>query len=83
MNKRVILVDENDEEIEFEVSATFGLDECEYAVLFPVDDKEGNAYILKLEYDEEGEMLLVGIDNEEELEDVIFTYETFVKEGSE
>ena len=35
MNKRVLLVDENDDEIEFEVSATFGLDEREYAVLFP------------------------------------------------
>lgn len=80
MNERVVLVDENDDEIEFEVSATFGLDDCEYAVLFPVNDKEGNAYILRIVHDESGERVLVGIDSEEELEDVIFTYETFVKE---
>ena len=83
MNERVVLVDENDDEIEFEVSATFGLDDCEYAVLFPVTDKEGNAYILRIVHDESGERVLVGIDSEEELEDVIFTYETFVKEESE
>ncbi len=83
MNERVVLVDENDDEIEFEVSATFGLDDCEYAVLFPVNDKEGNAYILRIVHDESGERVLVGIDSEEELEDVIFTYETFVKEESE
>ena len=34
-------------------------------------------------HDESGERVLVGIDSEEELEDVIFTYETFVKEESE
>ena len=83
MNKRVLLVDENDDEIEFEVSATFGLDEREYAVLFPVNSKEGNAYMLRIEYDEEDNVILVGIDNEEELEDVIFTYETFINEEYE
>ena len=66
MNERVVLVDENDDEIEFEVSATFGLDDCEYAVLFPVNDKEGNAYILRIVHDESGERVLVGIDSEED-----------------
>jgi len=80
MKDTILLLDENGDEIEFEVSATFGLDENKYAVLFPINDIEGDAFILKIEYDDKGEMILVGIDDENELEDVIFTYETFIKE---
>ncbi|WP_077367756.1 DUF1292 domain-containing protein [Anaerosalibacter sp. Marseille-P3206] len=83
MKDTILLLDENGDEVEFEVSATFGLDESKYAVLFPIDHVEGDAFILKIEYDDKGEMILTGIDDEQELEDVIFTYETFIKEENE
>lgn len=83
MIDKISLIDEKGDEIEFEVSATFGLDDSEYAVLFPVNDEEGDAYMLRIEYDDKGGMILIGIDDEKELEDVIFTYETLIKEETE
>lgn len=83
MNETIVLFDENDNEIELKVSATFGLDESEYAVLFPIDDEDGEAYLLKIEYDDNGNMTLLRIDDESELEDAIFTYETLIKEDDD
>lgn len=83
MNETIVLLDEDDNEIELKVSATFGLDESEYAVLFPIDDEDGEAYILRIEYDDNGNMILLRIEDEDELEDAIFTYEAFVKEDNE
>ena len=66
--------------IEFQVLATFGLDDFDYAALLPVDDMESLTYLLRIEYDEDGEPILVGIDDDEELKDVIKVYEEIQKE---
>ncbi|WP_416197871.1 MAG: DUF1292 domain-containing protein [Sporanaerobacter sp.] len=81
MDEKIILIDEMGKEKEFEVSATFGLDDSDYAVLFPIDDLEGDAYILRIEHDADGQVYLSGIDDDEELNDVILAYETIVKEN--
>ncbi|MCF6464147.1 DUF1292 domain-containing protein [Clostridium sp. Cult1] len=66
--------------IEFQLLATFGLDDYEYAALLPVDDMESLTYLLRIEYDDEGEPILVGIDDDDELKDVIKVYEEIQKE---
>lgn len=64
--------DENGKKIFFELIDTFGMNENEYAVLNSKDDN--NIYILKLIYDEKGNINLEGIDDQE-LSDAIEVYE--------
>ncbi|CCQ97585.1 conserved hypothetical protein [[Clostridium] ultunense Esp] len=80
MNEKIVLLDEMGNKVEFQVLATFGLDDFEYAALLPVDDMESLTYLLRIEYDDEGEPILVGIDDDEELKDVIETFEEIQKE---
>ena len=80
MNEKIVLLDEMGNRIEFQLLATFGLDDYEYAALLPVDDMESLTYLLRIEYDEEGEPILVGIDDDDELKDVIKVYEEIQKE---
>jgi uncharacterized protein YrzB (UPF0473 family) len=85
----ILLYDEDCNETEFEVVATLELDENEYAILLPRDDARDpdaeeveEAYILRIEQDENGEDVLVGIEDEEELNAVIDAYEELIKEES-
>lgn len=80
MNDKIVLLDEMGNRIEFQLLATFGLDDYEYAALLPVDDMESLTYLLRIEYDDEGEPILVGIDDDDELKDVIKVYEEIQKE---
>lgn len=77
MNDKIQLMDEKGNEKNFEVLATFGLDDSKYAALIPIDDNKEIVYILRIEYDQKGEMILIGIDGEE-LDDAIDAYESFV-----
>lgn len=78
----ISLIDEEGNEQKFEVMATFDIEEDEYAVLFPLTKEESDeeAYILRIEYDENGEFVLVNIEDEEELENAISVYEAIVDE---
>ncbi len=73
----ISLVDENGNEQKFEVMATFDIEESEYTVLFPLpkEESEEGAYILRIEYDDNGELILVNIEDEKELENAIAVYE--------
>lgn len=79
MRDRIVLLDETGKEQEFELIATFGLEESDYAVLFPLDGISEDYLILRMEYDENDEMFLVGIDDEE-LNDAIEAYESIMKQ---
>lgn len=80
MDERIVLLDEMDNEIEFDVLATFGLDDIDYAALLPVDEIDGLTYILRIEYDDEGNPMLMGIDDDQELEDAIKAFEEIQRE---
>jgi uncharacterized protein YrzB (UPF0473 family) len=80
MNEKIVLLDEMGNEKEFQVLATFGLDDVDYAALLPLDDIEGLTYLLRIEYDDLGEAVLSGIDDDKELEEVIEAYEEIRKE---
>lgn len=81
MKERIILLDELGKEQEFVILATFGLDDDDYAALMPADDIESPTYILRMERDENGELLLAGIEDDEELQDAIEAYEEMQKEN--
>jgi uncharacterized protein YrzB (UPF0473 family) len=85
----ILLYDEDGNESEFEVVATLEVEENEYAILLPRDDSRDpeaeevdEAYVLRIEQDENGEDILTGIDDENELNMVIEAYEELVREGS-
>lgn len=85
----IVLYDEDGNETEFEVIATLELDDNEYAILLPSDaeidpesDEVNEVYVLRMEQDENGEDILVGIEDEDELNDVIKAYEELIKDES-
>lgn len=79
MNEKIVLLDELGKEQEFIILATFGLGDEDYAALMPSEDIESPTYILRMERDENGDMLFAGIDDDEELEDAIEAYEEMQK----
>lgn len=81
MTDRITLLDELGKELEFIILATFGLDDEDYAALMPADNIESPTYILRMEKDENGDILLAGIDDEEELQDAIEAFEEIQKEN--
>lgn len=80
MDDIIVLLDEMGNEIEFQVLATFGIDDVDYAALLPVDDMESLTYLLRIEYDNDGELMLVGINDEKEFNEVIEVYEEIQRE---
>jgi uncharacterized protein YrzB (UPF0473 family) len=70
----VVLIDENDEEVEFQHIDTIEMNGEEYVILTsleePEEDEEEEVIILKVQQGEDGEDTLVSVDDEEELEEV-------------
>ncbi|TQQ84604.1 DUF1292 domain-containing protein [Peptacetobacter hominis] len=76
----VKLIDENGNEIEFEIILTLEAEGKEYAILMPVEDNdEEEAYIYRIEEDAQGEML-VPLEDDDEYETVVAVYEAIMEE---
>lgn len=80
MGERHLFYDELGNEIEFIVKAKFTLDDTDYVALLPAEDIESYTYILRIEIDDNGDELLVGIDDEE-LNEAQEAYEELMKEN--
>lgn len=79
MGERHLFYDELGNEIEFIIKAKFSLDDTDYVAMLPADDIESATYILRIELDDNGEEILVGIDDDE-LEEAEEAYEELIKE---
>lgn len=79
MEEKHLFYDELGNEINFIVKAKFSLDETDYVALLQADDIESPTYILRIEIDDNGDELLVGIDDEE-LNEAEEAYEELLKE---
>jgi hypothetical protein len=80
MTERHTFYDELGNEIEFVVKAKFSLDDTDYVALLPANEIDAMTYILRIEMDDEGDEILVGIDDDE-LEGAKDVYEELVKEN--
>ena len=69
------LTDEDGNESEFELIGTIDMDGCEYLALIPLDGEEDEYVILKVTADENGEELLVTIDDDDEFDRVADAFE--------
>lgn len=78
----ITLLDEDGQEVEFELVMTIEANDNNYAILAPleVSEEEDEAYIFRVEEDEDGEMVLEAIEDEEEYAMVVAVYETLVEE---
>ena len=80
MGERHLFYDELGNEIEFSVKAEFTLDDTDYVAMLPASDIDSATYILRIELDDNGDELLVGIDDVE-LKEAEEAYEELLKEN--
>ncbi len=75
-NEEIItLVDEEGEEHEFTFIDIMKVDGSEYAILLPVEEENDEAIILKFTRDDDGNELLIDIEDDEEWEKVADAWE--------
>jgi uncharacterized protein YrzB (UPF0473 family) len=87
-DRKVVLMDEEGVEHEFEVLDILEVDGAEYAILFPVEegdneDEADEAIILKIGVDENGEEILYEIEDDEEWEKVADAYDSMLEDEVE
>lgn len=77
----VILTDEDGNEFEFEIVDVIEVNGNRYAILYPVDEEteEEGYVIMRFEVDEEGEEILVDIEDDEEWEKVVEAWEEIME----
>ncbi|CEK37212.1 DUF1292 domain-containing protein [Paraclostridium sordellii] len=76
----VNLIDQDGNEIQFEIILTLEAKGKEYAILMPLDDNEAEeALIFRIDSDEEGD-ILTPLENDEEYETVVAVYNTLMEE---
>lgn len=74
------LVDEDGKEIEFKVITKLDIEDSEYVIVVPENDDTDEAIALKIDIDDEGNDVLVTIDDNKEFELVLEAYETLFNE---
>lgn len=83
-DRKVVLMDEDGTEHEFEVLDIIEVDGAEYAILFPVEEGEEDdadeAIILKIGTDDNGEEILYEIEDDEEWEKVADAYDGMLED---
>jgi len=79
MTEKHVFFDELGNEIEFVVKAKFSLDEEDYVALLPANEIDAMTYILRIEFDDNGDEILVGIDDDE-LDEAKEAYEELLKQ---
>lgn len=74
----VTLIDEDNNEVQFEHILTLEIDDKEYVLLSPLEPMEeldqDEAIVLKIEQDDNGEDIYVSIDDEDEMQAVYDAY---------
>ena len=73
MDDKITLLNEDGEELEFIIDYKFECDGKTYVVLCENEDSE-DAFLFKIEEDENGEMVLVEVDDDEEFDRVSKIY---------
>ncbi len=78
--EKITLIDEDGEEIEFDVITKLDIEEDEYVIVVPSGEEDLDAIALKIKKDEEGNDLLVPVEDEDEFEMISEAYEAIFEE---
>jgi len=76
----IFLYDENGDEVEFEVITKLDIEDKEYVIVTPIDEDTDDAIALRIEKDEEGNEVLVTVEDDAEFEMIEEAYETLFAE---
>lgn len=76
----VVLVDEEDKEHTFQIIEVIELNDQEYAVLVPWDEKDDDSAIVLKIIEENGEEMLYDIEDDKEWETVVEYWNNYVDE---
>lgn len=71
MGDSIVLVDEDDQEHTFTILEYLEIDEQLYAVLLPDENPEEGAFVFRVETDDDGEEVLMDIEDDAEFEMVV------------
>jgi uncharacterized protein YrzB (UPF0473 family) len=74
------LYDESGNKETFRIIDTFGMDDEDYVAMISTNEVNSLTYIMKIEYEESGEVIFRTVDDEEEFQDAIDIYEQLKKE---
>lgn len=84
MDEIITLIDEDETEHDFAVEGFLELNNQRYAILVPLEDNdEDEAIILRFAKDENGDEVLVDIEDDDEWDSVAAAYDAFVAEESD
>ncbi|SHE89573.1 DUF1292 domain-containing protein [Clostridium fallax] len=76
----IVLLDEEGNEVEFDVVTKLDIEDKEYLIVVPSDGEEEDAVALKVVIDEDGNEALASVDDEEEFLMVSEAYELLALE---
>lgn len=76
----IFLYDEDGEEVEFEVVTKLDIEGREYVIVTPMDEDTEDAIALRIDKDEDGNEVLVTVEDDKEFELIEETYETLFAE---
>jgi len=79
----ITLLDESGEQAEFEVLGVITVEDNDYAILVPLDDDEEQAYIFRIDTDENGEEILSQVEDDEEFEMIRDAWEALCEDELE
>ncbi|GAA0114435.1 MULTISPECIES: DUF1292 domain-containing protein [Clostridium] len=71
----IMLMDENGNEIEFEIVVKLDIEDKEYVIVTPVESDEEYDVALRIEESEDGELVLVPVEEDDELALISEAYE--------
>ncbi|NLZ48675.1 MAG: DUF1292 domain-containing protein [Clostridiales bacterium] len=78
--ERIVLTDEEGVETEFNVITKFDIEDKEYVIVIPVEGEEEEAIALRIDKDDDGNDVLVTIEDDEEFQMVCEAYEAIFSE---
>lgn len=78
--EKIILTDEEGNEEEFGLVATFGVDEQDYAALEPLNSDDELIYLFRMQDDEGDGVLFFPIEDEEEMDSAVEIFEDLLEE---
>jgi uncharacterized protein YrzB (UPF0473 family) len=76
----IFLYDENGDEVEFEVVTKLDIEGKEYVIVTPIDEDTDDAIALRIDKDEEGNEVLVTVEDDAEFEMIEEAYDTLFAE---
>ncbi|MBV4418685.1 DUF1292 domain-containing protein [Clostridium tyrobutyricum] len=79
--KNIVLEDESGNKCKFELVTKFDIEDREYVIVVPKDDRNsGEAIALRIDKDIDGNDILLTVEDEEEFSSVVSEYEMLFKD---